>query len=498
MSIKSRTLAGVAWLSLANSANQLISLLAFIILARTMAIADFGLVMLAVLISNIFSMFYKDGVSDFLVRSEVLTEELIATAFWVMFALSLALMAISIFAVGYPLYLVYGEDIFYYNAALSPVILFGGLSVVNMAMARREFRFKVSALRNFVNGFLTGVIAVIMALYGFGAWSLIISRVLGALGSAAILWVQEPYRPRLKFRGTGFRTMLVYSGPNLASRLIIYIASKMPELILAFITGPAALAIYRVAGRVLEVFNSLFLDSISNVLVTSFSKLPVERYQKALQKTLKLQMAVVLPMFFGLASLAEPITRLVYGVKWMDSAIVMLILSLQITPLLFRNVAVVLYKSSGRTAKLFMLSMLELVAASGFVLFAAFHGVNAVAWAIFGVSHLIAAAYAVSLNRVLGIDIKSIIQEIIPFWVTSALMAVGVYFLYDALSLSVQPLFAVLLSITAGALAYAFVNVLVFPKAVMSVYLEISSFLPGRITRRATPLMSLICRTPAE
>lgn len=498
MSIKARTIAGVAWLSLANSANQLVSLLAFIILARTMAIADFGLVMLAVLVSNIFSMFYKDGVSDFLVRTETLTDEMVATAFWVMAALSIALIFLSIFAVGYPLNLIYGERFFYYNAALSPAILFGGLSVVNLAMARREFRFKVSALRNFVNGFLTGLIAVAMALYGFEAWSLIFSRVLGALGSAAILWIQEPYRPQFKFSGSAFATMVRYSGPNLVSRLIIYIATKMPELILAFIAGPAALAIYRVASRVLEVFNSLFLDSISNVLLTSFAKLPVDRYQNGFQRTLSLQIAVVLPIFFGLASISEPVTRLIYGEKWMDSAFVMQILSLQIAPLLFRNLAVVLYKAAGRTSQLFLLSLAELLTSSTFVLFAAFYGVDAVAWTILVVSHLTAVVFAISLRRMLNIDLKAILLEITPFWVASALMAVGVYFLYDVLSMTFQPIIAILLSIVAGAVGYTLIIVLLFPKAVLGVYLELASFLPGKISKKLNRVVSVICRTPIE
>src|SRR5687768_2797132 len=111
MSLKQKTLAGVAWVSLGNSANQVLALLVFIVLARHLDADDFGHVMVAVLFINIFTIFFKVGVVEYLVQLQTWEEAAASTAFWVMAVMGVVLTALLAGLIGPVLQSYWGGDI---------------------------------------------------------------------------------------------------------------------------------------------------------------------------------------------------------------------------------------------------------------------------------------------------------------------------------------------------------------------------------------------------
>lgn len=364
MSLGRKTLGGLVWVSVANSINQVLSFVVFVVLARQLNLSEFGAVMLAILVINVFTMFFKDGIVDFLVREDDSSIDDVvrkSTAFWSTIAYGAVLGAILCLVVGPVLGLFVDPVVTHYIFWMSPIVLIGCWTIVHLALVRRNYAFKVSAMRNVVGGLITGVTAVLMAAMGWGAWALVFSRVLGSLAAALVLVLQEPLRPRFVFSASYAATLTRYSYPLIGARLVSYLSSKTPEVALTLFGGTAILALYRVGIRVIEVLNSLLIDPLSNVLLTTLTKVDRAEFGFYVSRTMSVLVLVLSPFFLGVAAVSYPLTLLLFGEKWSESSFVMNILCFQIVPIVIRTVLLISFKASNTTARIWRLSIVELL-----------------------------------------------------------------------------------------------------------------------------------------
>lgn len=485
MSIKAKSLSGIGWLSFANSANQLTTLVVFVILARHLTLDQFGMVMLAVLINNVFTIVFKEGIVDFIIKNDDDVDgRSTATAFWLLLITALLCVAIQSGLIAPFVDHFFSAQTSIYLAAMAPIIVLNSMSVVNLANARRKFNFKVSALRNFVNGLLTGIVAIVMALLGYGAWSLIISRVAGALGSAVILWYEEPYRPKLVFDTGHAKRIVSYAAPILQFRLLNYLSGRMPEFLLAAFAGPAALAIYRVGGRLIEAVNSLLLDSIANVLVTTFSKLRDREAVEPYIRVTSALLAILAPIYIGCGAIAPELTHILYGEKWAESGVVLTFLSFQIVPAVLKMVTITLFKTHDRTSGLRMLGILDIVSSALFALTAATGNPSVVAGGVVISSFLTSAFYLRAGQRAFGIPAVSVVMGSSPYCIASLVMFCSVYPLAGLLLEHAPSMAAAIVASMFGTIVYAVVVLLFFRRQSVSLLAELSSLLPRRIRRR--------------
>jgi O-antigen/teichoic acid export membrane protein len=479
MSLKQKTLAGVVWVSLGNSANQVLALLVFIVLARRLDANDFGHVMLAVLFINIFTIFFKVGVVEYLVQLQTWEDTAASTAFWIMAAVGVALTLLLAVLVGPALQSYWGGDISAYIGVMSTVVLLGCLSVVNQALVRRHFRFRVSATRNLGNGLVAGLVAMAMALAGYGAWSLVVSRVIGALGGAIILWVQEPYRPTLAFSAAQTREITRYVMPVLSMRFLSYFSLKMPDLLLSALVGPAALAIYRVGGRIIDALNALFLESLANVLVSTFARVGNHGADRAFRRIMAVLSAVVVPVFVGCAVVAPQLTVVFYGSKWQESSWVMLLLSLQIAPLLLRSVTAVVYTSLGKAGRLWSLGLIELSTSVLLTVAAAMLGPVAVAASMLISIHLAAALFLRFGRRDLDFRVGSLLAAMRPFVFSAFAMGACVFVVNSFATVSLSPLAQLVTGVGLGMVLYPLILLLFFPSGVKEFLREATPLVPN-------------------
>jgi|GEM_PF-4748582 len=483
MSVAKKSISGIAWLSLANSGNQVTTLIVFITLARHLTLEEFGVVMLAITINNIFTILFKDGVVDYLVKHDPAEPYVDHTAFFVVTAFGILCVAFQLGAVVPLLGFLSELETSSYIAVMTPITLLNSLTVINLAYARRRFNFKVTALRNFANGFLTGVIAIIMALLGFGAWSLIVSRVLGSIGAAMILWLGEPYRPTFVFRKDTATSIIFYSLPIIKFRILTYLAGRMPEFLLAGIAGPAALAVFRVGGRLVEALNSLLLDPIANVLMTTFSKIEAPDRNRASLRITSALVLFVAPIYIGIGSLAPFVTDILYGSKWAESSKVLTFLSFQIIPAAVKMVITVRVKTTGDTRPLGRMGRLELASISALSLTAVFGDPAIVSLAILCNSFFTLYLYTKFYNDAFEVNAGKVIGEIVPYTTACCTMFAAVYLAGTAFPSYVAPLISCLFLATFGVLTYVFMVVVVFRNASRSLLADVWLLSPSKIKK---------------
>jgi len=426
----------------------------FVLLARQMSLDQFGVVMLAVLIINFFTIFVKEGVQDYMVQSARWDESFISTGFWFMLvggALLTAFIALVFAPIAGHLY---GAALTPYLQALSPTIFLGAASTTNAASARREFRFRITAFRNFVNGAISGVVALILFFMGFGPWALILSRVAAALGAALLLWVAEPVPTKLRFSRTDFHGLVRFSAPILSSRVLSYFALKISELLLAFVAGPAALAVFRVGGRINEALSSLLVHPIVVVALSTFARVPREKAGGAFVRLSTALLAATLPIYYGGAAIANDFVVIFFGEKWREAGPVMSFILLAAAAMLLRSLVPAALKAAESTSSLYRFSAVEILSGLFWSSITVHFGPVAVAAGAMVDPHGSLFINRDILRAALGVRLLDLFKAVSPY----VLSGLGMFALVKMFEMTVaagwQPWPRMLVSVAIGGLVY--------------------------------------------
>lgn len=466
---------------LANSSTQLASLVVFVLLARQMSLADFGVVMLAVLFNNFFLLLVKEGVQDYLVQSRRWDAEFVSTAFWFMLAWGVVLTLFVAFVFAPLAGLIYGQQLTIYTQALAPTLLMGAASTTSAASARREFRFRVTAFRNFLNGAVSGIVALVLFALGFGPWSLIWSRVAAALGAALLLWIAEPIPVTRAFSRGDMSGIVKFSAPILSSRVLSYFALKVSELLLAFVIGPAGLAVFRVGGRINESLSALFVHPIVIVALSTFAKVDKERAGQAFIRLSTALIAFSVPVYYGGAAIANDFVDIFFGEKWHESGPIMSFILLAATPMLLRATVPAALKAADSTTDLYRFSVVEILSGMFWSAVTVHFGPTAVAFGAMVDPHGSLFINRDVLRRSLGIRLLDVAKAIAPYTMAGLIMfaVVKIFEMTVAASWGEWP--RLLCSVAIGGIIYPGLLLTVWRHTLATLLIELEPLAPQRV-----------------
>jgi PST family polysaccharide transporter len=314
--------------SIAMSASSVLRLslqLAMLpILARLVGPSEYGLVSMAmpfILFANVLS---DGGMSFALGRRQEVSAELEATVLWLSTAIG-GSIAIGLALLAWPLGALMGQPrLPHLIIALSPILLMNGLLAASNARIIREGRFSVFAAGDFLSTITGAVVALIAAMHGAGAWSLVFQQL--ALWVVKLVWIGSNGRTSIKlcWRFEEARDLIKFGMHTIGSLLADYVSRNVDNLIVGAILGASPLGYYAMAYQVVRVPDMLISGPLYLYIFTAVSRAAHEPEKQALQRlavsVVRLASAGFAPLFCGLAIIADLAVPLVLGDKW-DGAI---------------------------------------------------------------------------------------------------------------------------------------------------------------------------------
>ena len=466
MNLRQKAAKGVAWSAIENLGTQAIYFVVFLVLARLLQPEEFGLVSLAGVFISFMMVFADQGLSDAIVQRQDLEPEHLDTAFWINLGIC-ALLAIFTFAAAGSV------SSFFHQPQLKPIIawlslsfLFNGFSSVQQSLLRRQLAFRALAVRSLVATFVGGIVGVVMALMGFGVWSLVaqqlINRVLAILG----LWWASDWRPGFKVSAKHFKELFSFGINILGGSVLIFLNIRSDDFLIGYFLGPVALGYYTIAYRFLVAMTQIINTTIRQVAFPMFSRLQQEpeRLQQAFFKATQLVSFITFPAYLGMAALAPEIVRTMFGAQWIPSIPVMQILAFigipQATFTLSGLVLVAMGKPSWNLRIMFLNTVVNI---AGFLI-AVHWGIIAVAASFVIRCYLLSPVQLWAIYKLIRINIATYFNQFFTPLVGSLMMVIAVfgakYFLTHLIN--AQILLAVCVAIGAG--IYAATLLLIAPK----------------------------------
>ncbi|MBD2298358.1 lipopolysaccharide biosynthesis protein [Nostoc sp. FACHB-190] len=483
--LRQKAVKGVLWSAIESWGKQAVSFGVFFLLARLLGPEAFGLVALSGIFLSFLQIFVDQGFSTAIVQRQDLEPEHLDTAFWTNLGVSILLTTISISCAGLVASFFKEPHLIPIIRCLSLNFVFGGLSGVQQAILQRELAFKVLAVRSLVAVLVGGSVGIVLALLGFGVWSIVGQSLANSIAQVIALWWVSSWRPRFKFSQKHFKELFTFGINIVGINVLNFVNQNSDNFLIGYYLGSVALGYYAVAYRILTVVSQLLITVIQKIAVPVFSRLQQEpeKMRKALYSAIHLTSLVAFPAFIGLSILAPELIVVVFGQKWIPSIPVMQILNL-IGPLyagFFYNGAVLM--ALGKPTWNLLLNFIQASGnLIGFII-AVQWGITAVASAYIIRAYLTCPIPIWMLYKTLNIKISTYLRQYVVPTVGTLVMVIVILITKKFLSQAMSLYGALFIYIVLGGITYLGIIKLIEPKVfeeIANLMGEITSNLPGR------------------
>lgn len=450
------TISGAFWAYASTYTSKLMVFVTTTILARLLLQEDFGIVGYALVIMGYLDIINGLGIGPALIYYPA-DEERTNMAFWLGLSVGITLFALAWFLA--PLAGRYFNDVRAVPVTRVLALSFplSALSLVHEFLLRKNLAFKRKVVPDFVRAMSKGVVAIVLALLGFGVWSLVIGQLMGVFFSVIAYWRVMPWYPTWRLNFSHVRSLLTY-GLNIVSvRALSIVSLNTDFLLVGRYLGAAPLGTYTLAFRIPEMIIGQFADIIGQVLFPAYSKIDYDPdvYRKGVFMTIRYVSMVTVPIGLGLALVARPFVLTLFTEKWENAIPVLVAISLSMAlDSLTYNFGDV-YKALGRPSILTKLIMIRVVILLP-ALWWAVTGpgtLTAVGMVVVGVSVIEIVISFYVCRRVLHLSLGMLLRALRPTAIGSSGMALIVLAVL-ARCTDTTPVTQLLFAVAAGGTAY--------------------------------------------
>lgn len=382
--LEKRAASAAWWSTLEILARYGVQFVVMVVLARLLAPGDFGLIAMLLIFTSIGILLVDSGFGSALIQRQTTTDDDETTVF--IFTVSVGLVAAGILALCAPAIAAFFNEpkLVDLTRAMAVVLPLGAFAAVPDALLTMKLDFKARARAEVVASLCSGAVAVLLALRGFGVWSLAWQSIVSIGVRGALLWSYSGWRPRGRYRGTSFRSLFGFGGYMLLTGLLNAMAIRIQALLIGKLFDARQLGYYTLAQNTQQAPASLMAGILSRVGLPVFSTLANDQTKllAALRTSLRMAMFLFVPCMVAIALVAKPLVELLYGARWAPAAPMLSILALSAAfwPIHVLNLAAI-----GALGKSHLLLRVELVKQSagiGLIVACSPWGPMAIAWAV--------------------------------------------------------------------------------------------------------------------
>jgi len=399
-----------------------------ILLARLLAPEDFGVIAMLYVFIGLAGLFIDSGFSSALIQRQDTTHTDESTVFFFNLGMG-ALMALALCAAAPWIATFFELPILQNLTYVMALNLFiGAFGSIHNTLLTKTLNFKTIMKVGGVATFCSGLLAIAMAWWGFGVWSLAWQTLLSSLITVSLLWWWHPWRPHWEFSLLSLSRLFRFGGFLMLSGLLDTVYTRLYAVLIGKFFSARELGYYTRAESTQQLPVSILTGVLNRVAFPVFSEAAVDpqRLARGLRKVLVAIMLLNIPAMLGLAVVAEPLVVTLFGAKWLPCVPFLQVLCLAgvLWPLHVINLNALM--AQGRSDLFFRIEVIKKVVGVVLLVLASLHSVMAIAWLrlLLGVfSFFINAHYS---GVLLGYGPWRQLRDILPYGGVAMVMAVSV------------------------------------------------------------------------
>lgn len=475
--LKQKMVSGLLWSAIERFGQQGIQIVITIIIARILTPVDFGLIGMISIFMGISMTFIESGFGQALIQRQNATSKDESTMFYFNVLLGFIFFLILFFTA--PL-----VAIFYKQPILTLIIrvmalnlIINSFGLVQNALITKTIDFKRLTKISLISVVISGIIGIILAIKGFGVWSLVIQLIVSNLIRTILLWLFSKWRPIFTFSIDSFKSLFSFGSKLLASGLLNQIFDNIYNLVIGKIYTPASLGYYTQAKRMQDIPVNNSLSILQRVTYPIYATIQdkTDRLKNVYRKTIKAIVMINFPLMIIVIICAQPLIKVLLTDKWVPAVPYLQLLCIIGLFLPLSAVNLNILEVKGRTDIYFYLEIVKKILIIISILITYRYGIYIM---VFGqvctsfIAHFLNIFYS---GRLINYNIREQLNDIAPYLFLS--VGLGICIFWGGLFLnSIQITLRLIIQITLYGLLY----VVLIHILNLEAYMELKSIINTR------------------
>lgn len=353
MTIKSEVVKGVKWTTIGTVVLAVVALLKITILARFLDKADFGLMAIVSFVIGFMDLFNDMGLTSAILHVKKITRYEYASLYWLNFIISFLLFGLLLLITPFVV-------TFYKQPELGILIPLLGLNLFFSAIGRqfktietKQLLFKAISIIDIVVAVFSLILAVILAVKGYGVYSLVYSALLQYLGTNILYFIYGVRKNGLliHLRFVETKVFLRIGMYQVGSQVVNYFNRDLDILIIGRLFSAEVLGGYSLAKQL--VFRP---SQIINPILTRVAAPALVKFQHDIEllklnylRLVKIVASINIPVYLLLIIFAPVAVSIFYGEGFQDIVFLVRILSVYMIFRAIGNPVGSLVIATGRT-----------------------------------------------------------------------------------------------------------------------------------------------------
>lgn len=320
--LKKVAVKGLFWSAMERFGAQGIQFIFGIMITRILMPEDYGLLGMILIFMAVGQTLIDSGFGSALIWKKTPSENDYSTVFFFNISISVVLYAVFFFIA--PLI-----SRFYSEPLLINLIrviclnfIFLSFSLIQQTILQKKVDFKLLAWINITGSLLAGIIALVMAMRGFGVWALVWQILIKSLVTSALLWVFNKWRPLMEFSWLSLKELFNYGAKLTGAGLIYTIFQYFYNNVIGKLFTVEALGFYTKAVQLQEFPVKTIGSVFQRVAFPVFATIQDEneRLRNAVGKTLRTMAFINFPIMIGLIAVADNLIVALLTEKWLPAS----------------------------------------------------------------------------------------------------------------------------------------------------------------------------------
>jgi O-antigen/teichoic acid export membrane protein len=360
--------------------------LSTVFLARLLTPADFGVVAMATTFALLLISFGLNGFTETVIQFDEIDHYTASNLFWLNIAAGLTL-AVA-FAESGSLLARFYQNPLVANVVtwLSVGIVVPAASVIHLALLKRAMCFGATSTNDVVGRIVNTVVSILLALRGWGYWSLVAGIVAQQFSLTVGAWWFCRWIPSLPRRTGKTGAMVWFAAKVFGQFSAAYATLNVDNLLVGWRFNAVALGFYKKAYDLFALSASQLTAPLNGVALAALSQLNQDhvRFRRYVANSLGMIAFAGMAMSADLTLVGKDMVRLVLGPKWLEAGRIFELFGPGIGVMLLCHTVGWIHVSIGKPGRFLRWSLFQLAATTSLFLLALRWGPEGVAaaWSI--------------------------------------------------------------------------------------------------------------------
>ena len=427
--LKTKTAKGLFWGAMNNGLQQLVGVIVGLVLLNRLCPDDYGIVGMLAIFTAIAVTMQEGGFKAALINRGEIRSEDHNSVFWFTIAVSACLYLI-LFLLAKPIALFYDQpELVKVSRILFLSFFFVSCSISSDAYLLRKLMIRQRAAMDITGAVAAGIVAIIMAVKGFGYWALVAHSVVQSAVTSLLKLIFTPWKPNFKITFKPVMEMLPFGLKLVGASFVTQIQTNIFSVILGRAYTKTEVGYYtqgsKWAGMANQVFNGMTTSVGQPVLAVA--KDDDSRRKAIFRKLTRFVAFIAFPAMLGLGLIAPEFVNII-NKEFIPSIPILRLYCLYFMATLIQTLFNQAAMAAGRSDRYLTFTLINaaLQIATAFITFR--FGLVTMAAAVTAVNYLAVVVWWLLSRDFLGVKFFELLADTVPYFIIALLLVILAHF----------------------------------------------------------------------